>query len=189
MKEEWKDILNHEGRYQISSYGRVKNLRRLVNSKNNSKRVVKERIRKPQIKKSRYHITSLSYSGISITLSVHQLVAQAFMPGFIKGTELNHIDGNPGNNRINNLEISNPSHNQLHALHIGLKKPTGASKYRHVSYIKNNPRAISRWAVCIRHNGKTSYGWKTFKTEIEAAHYADELLDSIGDTQRLRNFS
>lgn len=101
---------------------------------------------------------------------------------------MNHIDGNPGNNNITNLEISNPSHNQFHALRTGLKKKPGlTSKYRNVSYIKN-PRAKNKWVVCINHNGKTSFGWKTFSTEIEAAKYADELLDSIEDTERLRNF-
>lgn len=122
------------------------------------------------------------------TFSVHQLVAQAFIPGFIKGTELNHIDGNPGNNRITNLEMSNKSHNQLHAIRTGLVPPRGVSKYHHVSYINNNPRAKSRWAVCIRYAGKSCYGWKTFMEELDAAIYADQLLDSIGDTQRLRNF-
>lgn len=189
MAELWKDISGYSGLYQVSSKGRIKCLERQVKTKGNGVRTIQERIRKPQIKKTGYHVTTLcdGQSGTK-TFSVHQLVAQAFIPNFTKGTEINHIDGNPGNNNVSNLEISNPSHNQLHALRLGLKAPSGASKYHHVSYIKNNPRAKARWAVCIRHNGKTSYGWKTFMTELEAAIYADELLDSINDTQRLRNF-
>jgi hypothetical protein len=190
MQEEWKDILNYEGCYQISNLGRVKNLERQVKTKgDNNYRTVKERIRVPQVKSNGYHIATLcNGKDKTKTFQVHQLVAQAFLPNFIKGMELNHIDGNPGNNSITNLEISNRSHNQLHAIRIGLRAPTGVSKYHHVSYISKNPRAKARWAVCIRYNGKTSYGWKTFMTELEAAKYADELLDSINDTQRLRNF-
>lgn len=187
MQEIWKDILEFEGNYQVSNLGRIRNLERKVKRRDNTFRLIKERIRKPQINKRGYIIATLCTSELTKTFSVHQLVAQAFLPNFIKGMEINHIDGNPGNNSINNLEISNPSHNQLHAIRIGLKSPQGISKYHHVSYI-NNPRAKSRWAVCIRYNGKSSYGWKTFMTEIEAAKYADELLDSINDTERLRNF-
>jgi len=189
MLEIWKDIRDYEGLYQVSSEGRIKCLTRKVMCRGNKLRTIKEAIRKPQIKHNGYHITTLcDGTGGMKTLSVHQLVAQAFIPSFTKGTEINHIDGNPGNNRILNLEMSNPSHNQLHAIYIGLKAPTGVSKYHHVAYISKNPRAKSRWAVCIRYAGKSCYGWKTFMEEIDAAIYADQLLDSIGDTQRLRNF-
>ena len=187
MQEQWKDILNYEGLYQVSNMGRVKNLERKVKAGFGSNRSIKERIRKPQIKKTGYIIANLCNASKTTCLSVHQLVCQAFLPNFITGMNINHIDGNPGNNKISNLEISNPSHNQLHAIRIGLVKPRGKSHYYHVSYI-NNPRAKSKWAVCIRYNGKSSYGWKTFMTELEAAIYADELLDSINDTQKLRNF-
>ena len=189
MQEEWQDILGYEGKYQISNLGRVKNLERKVRTKGDSNyRTIKERIRKPQIKARGYHIATICDGmGNTKTFQVHQLVAQAFMPCFTKGMELNHKDGNPGNNSIINLEISNPSHNQLHAVRTGLKNPTGVSAYRYVYYIKN-PKAKAKWAACIRHNGKSSFGWKTFNTEIEAAKYADELLDSINDSQRLRNF-
>ena len=68
-----------------------------------------------------------------------------------------------------------------------LLQKKGVSKYRNVGYV-SNPRAKARWAGSIRHAGKSSYGWKTFMTEEEAARHVDSLLDSIGDTQRLRNF-
>jgi hypothetical protein len=187
--EIWKDIVGYEGLYEVSSLGRIKCLERKVNTKGNSLRTVKERIRKPQIKQNGYHIVNLGNGkGKVTTFSVHQIVAQAFIPGFIKSTEINHIDGNPGNNNIKNLEISNPSHNQLHAISLGLKPKYGVtSKYYRVSYLKN-PKAKNKWAVCINHQGKSSYGWKTFYTELEAAQYADKLLDLIGDTVRPRNF-
>ena len=189
MYEIWKDILNYEGLYQVSSKGRIKNLERQVKCRGGHNRTIVERIRKPQMKKNKYRITTLCNGhGDSKTFSVHQLVAQAFLANFIKGMELNHIDGKPGNNNILNLELSNHSHNQLHAVRIGLKAKVGkTSKYRYVSYL-SNPRSKNKWAVCLRHLGNGSYGWKTFATELEAVHYSNELLDSIGDTDRLRNF-
>lgn len=185
--ETWKDILGYEDCYEISSNGRIRSKDHVVPCKGNKTRLVKGVLKKLCLNKSGYQITTLSQKSKMATFTVHQLVAQAFIPGFIKGTELNHIDGVKTNNCYTNLEPSNPSHNQLHAVRTGLKPKTGKSSYRNVSYL-NNPAAVSKWAACIRHNGKTSYGWKTFATEEEAAKHVDFLLDSINCTARLRNF-
>lgn len=185
--EIWKDILNYEELYQVSSYGRIRSKDHVVPSKSNSTRLVKGKIRIQQYNPKGYAVAVLSKENKLKTFTIHQLVAQAFIHNFIKGTELNHKDGNKSNPRLTNLEISNPSHNQFHAVRLGLRSKVGKSIYHNVSYI-NNPRSKSKWATCIRHNGKSSFGWKTFMTEIEAAIYADELLNSIGCTQRLRNF-
>lgn len=185
--EIWKDIPGYEGYYQVSTEGRVKNLERQVRCCHNSYRTVKEKIRKPQRKARGYIIAVLSVDNKTTVHTVHQLVALTFISGFERGMQLNHIDGNPSNNCLNNLEITTDSLNQFHAVRMGLRPKTGISQYRNVSYIKN-PRAVKRWAACIQHNGKSSYGWKTFLTEEEAARHVDAILDSIGDTNRLRNF-
>lgn len=186
--EIWKEIPGYEDCYEVSSEGRVRSKDHVVPCKGtNATRLVKGKLKKLFISKTGYYITTLSKENKLMTFTVHQLVGLAFIPGFTKGTHLNHIDGIKTNNNVLNLEITNPSHNGMHANRLGLVPKVGVSKYHHVSFI-NNPAAISKWAVCLRHEGKSSYGWKTFKTELEAAVYADMLLDSIGDTNRLRNF-
>ena len=185
--EVWKEIKDYEGVYEVSSYGRIRSLDHIVPCKAGSTRLVKGKVKLLCVNRKGYQITTLCKQNKMFTLTVHQAVAQAFIPDFIKGTELNHMDGNKINNFATNLEVSNSSHNQLHAVRTGLKPSMGISQYHNVSYV-SNPRAISRWAASIRHEGKSSYGWKTFKTEEEAAKHVDFLLDSIGDTQRLRNF-
>ena len=188
MPEIWKDILGYEGFYEVSDLGRIRTKERRVPTKGDNKtRLVKAMLRKTFPNKQGYPIVTLSRENKLATFTVHQLVAQAFIPGFIKGTELNHIDGDKGNPAASNLEVSNPSHNQLHAVRTGLRPKTGVSSYRYVYYVRS-PKAKARWAAAIRHAGQTSYGWKTFMTEEEAARYADDLLDSIGDTSRKRNF-
>lgn len=188
MIEIWKDILNYEDQYQVSNLGSIRSKDRMVNTKGNATRLVKGAVKKLCTNRNGYAITALSKPSTTLwTVTVHQLVAQAFIPNFVKGTEINHVDGNKLNNAVSNLEVSNPSHNQLHAVRTGLVPKVGTSIYRNVTYLKN-PRAVKKWAGSIRHAGKPTYGWKTFMTEIEAAQYVDTLLDSIGDTDRIRNF-
>lgn len=187
MSEIWKEILGYESHYEVSNFGRIRSKERDAPCKGGKTRRVKAAIKKLFLNKKGYQITTLSIGGVLSTFTVHQLVAQAFIPNFVKGTEINHKDGNKASNHVDNLEVSNPSHNQLHAVRTGLVPKVGSSKYRNVSYI-NNPRSVSKWAACIRHAGNSSYGWKTFLTEEEAAKHVDSLLNSIGDTDRLRNF-
>ena len=184
--EIWKPIRDYEGLYEVSDLGNVRSLDHEVPCKKGT-RTVKGKVRAPQYNPKGYMIVVLSKSNRLKTFTVHQLVAEAFLPNFQKGTEINHKDGNKANPRLTNLEVSNPSHNQLHAVREGLVPKVGISQFRNVTYVKN-PRAKAKWAASIRHNGKSSYGWKTFMTEEEAAQHVDNLLDSIGDTQRLRNF-
>jgi hypothetical protein len=187
MNEIWKEIPNYEGFYEASNLGNIRSMPHTVPCKGGSTRFVKSTLKKLQTNRKGYLITTLSKNNVLSTFTVHQLIALTFIPDFIKSTELNHINGIKTDNRVINLEVSNPSHNQFHAVRTGLIKPWGISNYRYVYYVKN-PKAVKKWAACIRHNGKSSFGWKTFHTEIEAAQYADELLDSIGCTDRLRNF-
>ena len=185
--ENWKDVLGYEDCYEVSDLGQIRSKDHVVPCKGGKTRLVKGKLKKLFISRTGYFITTLSKKNKLATFTLHQLVAQAFLPGFIKGNELNHIDGIKLNNAANNLELSNPSHNMFHAVRNGLMPKVGSSIYRNVSYL-NNPAAVSKWAACIRHAGKNCYGWKTFKTEEEAARHVDFLLDSIGCTSRLRNF-
>lgn len=187
MTEIWKGIPEYSDKYEISSMGSIRSITREVRCKGGT-RQLKGKLLQQQTNRKGYAIIALSQGSKSPkTYTIHQLVAMTFIPDFIKGTELNHIDGNKQNNAVTNLEISNASHNQLHAVRTGLTPKKGKSQFRNVTYVKN-PKAVKRWAAAIRHDGKSSFGWKTFHTEEEAAKHVDTLLESIGDTERTRNF-
>ena len=51
---------------------------------------------------------------------VHRLIAQAFIPNTHNKPQINHIDGNPLNNNIENLEWVTDSENKYHAHRTGL---------------------------------------------------------------------
>lgn len=56
-------------------------------------------------------------NGVHKNCQVHRLVATAFIPNPKNLPVVNHIDGNPKNNRVNNLEWCTQSANVLHAIH------------------------------------------------------------------------
>lgn len=187
MSEIWKGVPSLEDKYEISDKGNLRSITRQVPTKSGTRTVI-GKILKTQLNYRGYSIVSLSLQDKSLkTFTIHQLVCMAHIPKFTKGTELNHIDGDKQNNALNNLEVSNPSHNQLHAVRTGLVPKQGLSKFNNVTYVKN-PKAKKRWAASIRHAGNSSYGWKTFDLEEDAAKHVDSILDSIQDTERNRNF-
>ena len=72
-----------------------------------------------------YQIINLSkLDGSKRTFRVHRLVMMAFNPvENMDELEVNHIDGNKKNNKIENLEWCTASENQIHAFKTGLNKP------------------------------------------------------------------
>lgn len=121
MEELWKDINGFEGYYQISNLGRVKSLGRFIyNSKTGEKRgFKKEKIKVPKVTSDGYFSVTLSVDGKSKTISVHRLVALHFISNPFGYKEVNHIDTNRQNNRIDNLEWCTHQHNVAHSANLG----------------------------------------------------------------------
>lgn len=128
MKEIWKDIKGYEGLYQISNLGNVKSLIQWVGNKYSDKYIKKEKILKTSIQYANKNknycrcIVNLAKNKHKKSYKVHQLVAQAFIPNPKKLKEINHIDGDSLNNKIDNLEWCTHSENAIHAIKIGLRK-------------------------------------------------------------------
>src|ERR1044072_3133814 len=53
--------------------------------------------------------------------SLHRLIYTLFIGIIPEGMEINHIDGDKLNNKVNNLEALTPTENMRHAIRIGLK--------------------------------------------------------------------
>jgi hypothetical protein len=127
MEEIWKDIVNHEGYYQVSNLGRVKSLERKIYIFNKTNFKLKEKILLSHTISKGYSRISLLKDKINKKYLVHRLVAQAFIENTNSNlNQVNHIDGNKKNNEVNNLEWCNNSQNVKHSYSIGLQKP----KYR-----------------------------------------------------------
>lgn len=118
-KEKWKDVDGYKGLYQVSNLGRVKSLERLKN-KGNHKEKVYEKILKIAYNHKGYPITYLYKNGERKTISVHRLVAIAFLSNPNNLPQVNHINGIKTDNRPCNLEWCTNEYNQKHAQENGL---------------------------------------------------------------------
>lgn len=118
MIENWKDIPGYEGLYQASDIGRIRSYDRIVNSPHNAKRTIKGRIKAIRAdSQGRYLIVDLCVASLSKTILVHRLIAKTFI-GCVDGFEVNHKDGNPQNNKIDNLEICTRHDQEIHKYRI-----------------------------------------------------------------------
>lgn len=120
-REIWKDIPGFEGLYQASTLGRVRSLDRFVRCVPQGvecKRLIKGRILKPGKQNKSGHLTVVlgrSYG----SMPVHTAVALTFLGSRPDGKDVCHNDGNPENNRLDNLRYDTRTDNILDVYRIG----------------------------------------------------------------------
>ena len=116
--ETWKNVVGYEGLYLVSNTGVVKSL---GNGKctNPNHCVEKELTIRTSI--NGYKRVKVYKDGVRKTVSVHRLVAQAFIPNKENKPQVNHKDGNKANNHVDNLEWATAKENILHSVSNGLQ--------------------------------------------------------------------
>lgn len=120
-KEYWKPVVGYEGLYEVSNWGRVKSLKRLVKTHNKWGEcyiTINEKILKKRIDKYGYERVMLYKHGKSKLKQVHRLVAEAFIDNPDNLPCVNHKDENKLNNNVDNLEfcsvLYNNTYNERH---------------------------------------------------------------------------
>ena len=160
MIEEWKDIIDYEGLYQISNLGNVKSIR-----------FDKEKLLLPQINSKGYYFVVLCDKAKRKQIQIHQLVAMVFLNHTPCKMELviNHINFNKKDNTILNLEIVTNRENS------NRKHLKSTSKYTGVSFEKDR----KKWIAQIKINGKRVLLGR-FLNEIDASNaYQSKLKEVI----------
>jgi hypothetical protein len=176
LKEEWVDIIGYEGYYQVSNYGQVRSIDRVIKTKNGKVNSLKGRILKFKIyhhPSGGYHYLRLSKHCSETSFKVHYLVARHFIG---RSPELqsfiNHKDRVKTNNYFKNLEWvthrENISHNKKN-------KPNKQSKYTGVSKSSNG----KKWVAYI-YNGTKNVNLGSFDVELNAYKAYKKALDYYG---------
>ena len=127
--EIWKDIPNYEGLYQVSNLGNIKSLFRY------------KKILKP-IKNTLGYLKVSLYKNKKIKVfSIHRLVAETFIPNPNNLPEINHKDGNKGNNNVENLEWCTRQQNILHRFRVLKQEPV--RKYNNIDW--NTKEGVNKY--------------------------------------------
>lgn len=134
-KEIYIDIPEYEGLYQVSNFGNVRSLGRVITTKNGWTMKKPAMNLKIRVDKDGYSICTIYKNGRK-DFKVHRLVMIAFT-GII-GETVNHIDGNKKNNHVSNLEWCSQTENNRHALRTKLREP---------KYGLKSPRALDKEKV------------------------------------------
>lgn len=124
MMELWKDIPGYEGAYQASNLGRIKSIDHYVNGRSRYgkqfKRLIKGRILRPGRYNKSGHLSVVLGRGTN-GLQVHYLVALTFIGQRPLNNDVRHLDGNPENNRLDNLVYGTRTENIIDVYRQGKK--------------------------------------------------------------------
>lgn len=127
--EVWRWVAGFEGLYMVSNQGRIMAV---------PKRTHRDGFVMSQpTGRNGYKTVHLRNGKTEKRPSVHRVVATAFIPNPDNLPEVNHIDGNKSNNRVENLEWCTRSENLIHAIRVlGRPKPPrqDVSPNRHLTF-------------------------------------------------------
>lgn len=141
MIEEWRDIPEYEGIYQVSNKGNVRSLDRVSEHKASGKITLTGK----DVAKSfngKYYFVNLSKNGTVKRIMIHRLVALVFIPNPGGLPCVNHKDENKLNNRAENLEWCTSKYNSNYGTCIERSRE---KKEKIVSQFDLNGKFIRDW--------------------------------------------
>ena len=138
--EKWKDIAGYDGMYQVSDLGRVRSLK-----------FGKVRVLRPQKNNNGYLIVGLYKDGKRKGITVHRLVANAFIPNDDESkTQINHRNEIKTDNRVSNIEWCSASYNLMYN-DLNLRKKNG--KRRKIAKLYDPELSIPKNIEIFKANG------------------------------------
>lgn len=155
VTKEWKNIRGYEKLYKVSNYGEIKAKRKVlymeIDGEMQPYRVTPECLMKPFDNGRGYLVVSLiNESGDRKNFYVHRLVADAFIPNPDELPQVDHIDYDRKNNRVNNLRWVTVAEN---ANHSSCNKPKTHNYCKSALGIKYITKRKNKYRVCITITG------------------------------------
>lgn len=115
-KELWKDIPGYQGAYQVSTLGNVRSLTRKITQIGRWGTYFTRTLKGKNIRPGQYnkcgHVSVVLGRGTN-GLQVHKLVMVTFVGERPTDADIRHLDGNPKNNRLDNLTYGSRTENIL----------------------------------------------------------------------------
>lgn len=139
-QERWVAVKGYEGHYEVSSMGRVKSLARTKMVGMGGLQEVPERICKPSTTMGGYLLIGLWKDSKCKRKSVHRLVIENFVGPCPPGMQCRHLDGDPTNNRLDNLSWGTVNENWKDKRRHGTA-PVG-ERGGHAKLTKDEVRAV-----------------------------------------------
>ena len=134
IQETWKDIPGYEGLYQASNLGRIRSFKR------NNIRILKPGKNRDG---SGYYIVKLYLNSVRKNVSVHRLLWTAFNGLIPEGLQINHLNENKADNRLENLSLCTPKENTNYGTCIARR----AKKFsKPVIQLDKNGNFIKEWS-------------------------------------------
>jgi hypothetical protein len=121
--EKWRNIPGFENHYEVSNHGRVR--------RSPAARRMAGKIVKPWPPGAYGHLkVGLYVARVRSVRWVHRVVLEAFVGACPKGHQCRHLNGDPADNRLENLAWGTPKEN-------------AADKYRHGTHQRGTDRPMS----------------------------------------------
>ena len=102
MKREWKPVKGYEGLYEVSNLGEVKSYHHCKEGK----------LLSPGKSSDGYFFVDLYKNGIKKPIRINRLVYSTFVGDIPDRLEVNHLDENRENNRVDNLNLMTSKENK-----------------------------------------------------------------------------
>lgn len=194
-EEVWKDVPGYDGLYQVSNKGQVKSMYfhaqkgKGNNLKDNPKILI------PSVDSYGYKIVSLCNGDTKKTVTVHKLVAAAFIPNPDNLPCINHMDENKQNNCVENLEWCTVEYNNSYGTKGERTAQTLKKKvYQYdqemnliavydgaIDAEKETGVSRSNICICIKGRAKTAGGFIWKDEPLEKTANDPQIIPSDGE--------
>ena len=120
--ERWLPVSGWEGYYEVSDYGRVRSVERVLNRSNGRKYTVRQQVMATFREPKNHIVVTLNRDGkkSGVNRLVHQLVLEAFVGPRPDGLVACHRDDDPDNNHVSNLRWGTYSDNTYDQIRNGI---------------------------------------------------------------------
>lgn len=178
LQIEWRDIPGWEGFYQVSDDGHVKGLARVSPAADGRVWNVPERELKVTADRLGYCRINLVRQGVRKSPLIHRLVMLAFVGPCPEGLEVRHLNGNPVDNRLENLSYGTRSENQLdavrHGTHKNSKKTRCSNGHEFTSdntrtYRRSNGCVLRFCRTCERDRARCRQGYRGIRRSVTSS--------------------